>query len=69
MAECPDCDGVKVFPGPGEGNGKCDLCHGDGLGGLLDQFSATFVDESSECNKCSGTGQCQTCGGTGVVND
>lgn len=63
---CPDCDSIKVFPGLNGADGKCNICHGTGLGSHLDQFAATLVNEDSECWKCSGTGQCQTCGGSGV---
>ena len=69
MAQCPDCDGVKLFPGINEGDGKCEVCHGTGLGDLLDQFAGKLVGEKSECWKCDGTGQCQTCGGTGAVDN
>ena len=69
MAQCRDCDSIKIFPGVNEGDGKCDVCHGTGLGGALDQFAASIVQEESECWKCDGTGQCQTCGGTGVVDE
>ena len=69
MAQCPDCDSIKIFPGVEEGNGKCDVCHGEGYGSFLDQFAASLAHDKSECWKCNGTGQCQTCGGSGVVSD
>jgi len=30
MAQCPDCDGVKITPGINEGDGNCSVCHGSG---------------------------------------
>jgi DnaJ-class molecular chaperone len=67
MAQCPDCDGVKIF-GLNEGDGKCFVCHGDGKGDLIDRFAESFGG-SSKCWKCNGSGECPTCGGTGVVDD
>lgn len=66
MSQCPDCNSIKVSPFIDEGDGKCDKCHGTGLGNALDQFAGSLVGEASECNECGGTGQCQTCGGTGT---
>jgi len=67
MGQCFDCDNVRINFFVDEGNGKCDKCHGSGLGDALDQFSANLVNEESKCEKCAGTGQCQNCGGTGTV--
>lgn len=67
MAKCPDCDSIKILRD--EGDGKCDYCHGDGYGGMLDRVVGGLVGEEPECWKCHGTGMCQTCGGTGVVDD
>ena len=68
MAQCPDCDSIKVAPGINEGDGKCSVCHGDGHGTILDRFAENFGAEKS-CYNCDGTGDCPTCGGTGEVED
>jgi len=68
--QCPDCDSVKVSIFVNEGNGQCSVCHGDGLGSVMNQISDginPFTDEKTPCWKCNGSGQCQTCGGSGVV--
>lgn len=66
MAQCPDCNSVRVEFGPERGNGRCDACYGtgqeQGFGGLLSDATGTG---HNPCYKCHGTGQCQTCGGTG----
>ncbi len=66
-SKCPDCNSVAINIFEDQGDGKCDKCLGQGLGDLMDQFTANLVHEKSQCLKCHGTGQCQTCGGTGFV--
>ena len=68
MAHCPDCDSVKMFCDPPEGDGKCSVCHGMGTvlffdGAVLEMLHA----EQPACEECFGTGRCQTCAGMGVV--
>ena len=69
MAKCPDCDSVEINIFIDKGNGKCSECHGTGLGGALDQFVSSVVNERSVCEYCNGTKQCQTCGGTGLIDN
>ena len=68
MAQCPDCDGVKISI-PNEGDGKCSVCHGLGGGGLLDEVADALAETHTECWACHDSGDCQTCGGSGVVED
>lgn len=73
MEKCPDCDSINVFKkcfGLGvqdEGDGVCDACHGDGLGGTIDRIADGLSGGETPCWKCGGSGVCQTCGGSGVV--
>ncbi len=70
MAKCPDCYDIVIASFPERGNGKCRVCRGTGIGGLLDEFvdaNNPFGRGFIECYSCHGTKQCQTCGGTGVV--
>ena len=68
--QCPDCDSVKMFRDPPDGNGECSACHGSGfvvfiyaaLGGVPERGMP-------DCEDCNGSGKCQTCGGTGVIEE
>src|ERR1700760_1544882 len=81
---CPDCDSVEdagFLFNDFRGDGKCDLCHGEGE--IDDSFRAevtrftakvitlgldqTEFPDTIDCPKCNGTGQCQSCGGNGRV--
>lgn len=66
MAQCPDCDSVKILSIPEEGDGKCGVCHGFGKT-VMDQFEEGFLGGKSECFNCNGSGICPTCEGTGVA--
>ncbi len=57
MSKCPDCNSVTISPFVDEGDGKCDKCHGTGLGDALDQFAGNLVGEPSNCTDCYGTGR------------
>jgi len=66
--QCPDCDSVRILEN--RGNGVCSVCHGRGVGGLMDEIA----DEMNPFGRghisyynCGGNGQCPTCGGTGLV--
>jgi DnaJ-class molecular chaperone len=69
--QCPDCDAVKIFSDPPEGNGKCSVCHGSGFGEFFDTAIVEFFNgtESPACEECNGSGHCQTCMGTGVIEE
>lgn len=68
MTQCPDCDSVKMFCDPPEGNGRCSACYGTGFGQFYDAAAIEILNgERPACEECYGTGRCQTCGGTGVV--
>jgi len=68
MPQCPDCDSIRIFCDPPEGNGRCSVCHGTGLGGLFDSTVLPILNgERPGCEECCGSGKCQTCTGTGVV--
>jgi DnaJ-class molecular chaperone len=70
MAHCPDCDSVKMFCDPPEGNGKCSACHGTGFSDFSDSVEIEFLNgELSSCEECYGTGLCPTCNGSGVVEE
>lgn len=64
MAKCPDCNGSSDLLGL-YGDGKCSVCHGNGMGDMLDRFSDSITGAKSKCWNCAGTGVCPTCGGTG----
>ena len=70
MAQCPDCDSIKMFCDPPEGDGKCSLCHGMGTVLFFDSaiMEMLHTDEPA-CEECRGTGQCQTCAGSGVIEE
>jgi DnaJ-class molecular chaperone len=69
MAHCPDCDSLKIFSDPPQGDGKCAVCHGVGFGGLVDISALPAEGDPLVCEECYGTGQCQTCRGTGTVEE
>jgi DnaJ-class molecular chaperone len=70
MAQCTDCDAVKMFCDPPEGNGKCSACHGTGWGEFFDIAAAEFANaERPACEECYGSGRCQTCRGSGVIEE
>ncbi len=66
--KCPDCDSIKILAD--EGDGKCSVCHGSGIGGLMDEIAdATnpFGRGHIKCYNCGGGGKCPTCHGSGTV--
>lgn len=68
--QCPDCDSVKMFCDPPEGNGKCSACHGTGFGAFFDTaIIESLSDVPPSCEECYGTGHCQTCMGTGIIEE
>lgn len=70
MPQCPDCDSVKFFCDPPEGNGQCSSCHGMGTDLFFDDAVIEMLHkEQPACEECSGSGKCQTCAGTGVVEE
>lgn len=69
MAQCPDCDSVKIRLFEDEGDGVCSVCHGSGGGGMLDDIGDAMFGSKTECYNCGGSGECPTCDGTGVVDD
>ena len=66
MAQCPDCNSVKIFSIPAEGDGVCSYCHGEGKTGFS-SVNELITGEPLECPYCHGSRTCQTCGGSGVV--
>lgn len=69
--KCPDCNSIKIVPFDEQGDGRCSVCHGGGVGGVLDEIADglnPFGRGHITCYKCDGSGQCQTCGGTGKVS-
>ncbi|MGC2194128.1 MAG: hypothetical protein WA628_05595 [Terriglobales bacterium] len=70
MAQCPDCDSIKMFCDPPEGNGQCSACRGTGFGEFYDIAAIEILNvERPACEECFGTGRCQTCLGKGVVEE
>ena len=69
MAQCPDCDAIRIFSDPPEGNGMCSVCHGIGSYEFLDPIIESLSGEQPVCEQCYGSGQCQTCRGSGVVEE
>lgn len=70
MPQCPDCDSVKMFCDPPEGNGKCSACRGTGLAEFCDALALELLNvEQPLCEECNGSGQCQTCCGMGVIEE
>lgn len=68
--QCPDCDSVKMFADPPEGNGKCAGCHGTGFGAFFEVVTMDLLSpEPPSCDECYGTGKCQTCRGTGTIEE
>lgn len=72
---CPDCDSISssvAFFKETPGDGVCSKCHGNGIGGLLDQFADSFNPFGTghiKCDNCDGSGVCPTCDGTGEVDE
>jgi len=70
MPHCPDCDSVKMFCDPPEGNGKCSACHGTGFIAFIDSLEIEFLNGGPpSCDECYGTGICPTCSGSGVLEE
>lgn len=70
MSQCPDCDAVKMFSDPAEGDGRCSGCHGTGFGRFFDAIVLKLLNvEQPLCEECNGSGQCQTCMGKGVIKE
>lgn len=70
MAQCPDCDAVKMICDPPEGDGRCSACHGSGSTKFFDAIVLEFLNaEQPPCEECYGSGQCPTCRGKGVIED
>lgn len=68
MPQCPDCDSVKMFCDPPQGDGRCSACHGMGTVRFFDSAALEMLYmEQPACEECFGTGKCQTCAGSGVV--
>jgi len=68
--QCPNCDAVKMFCDPPEGDGKCSTCHGTGFARFFDAIALDLLNvEQPACEECYGSGQCQTCGGAGIVEE
>ena len=70
MLQCPDCEVIKPFSDPPQGDGKCSMCHGSGLAMFFDAIALELLNvEQPPCEECNGSGQCQTCMGKGVVEE
>jgi DnaJ-class molecular chaperone len=70
MPQCPDCDSVKMFCDPREGDGKCSACHGAGFAEFFDAIALELLNvELPSCEECNGSGRCPTCSGTGVMEE
>ena len=70
MPHCPDCDSVKMFCDPPEGNGRCSACHGTGFTAFVDSLEIEFLNGGPpSCEECYGTGICPTCSGSGVLEE
>lgn len=71
MAQCRECNSIKVFPGLNEGDGKCSVCHGSGFwdAPIVGWLAAGVAGESDKCFRCNGSGECPACDGTGAVED
>lgn len=68
--QCPDCDSIKMFCDPTEGNGECAACHGTGFARFFDVIVRELLNvERPPCEECDGSGQCQTCKGLGVIEE
>lgn len=64
--QCSDCDSVAILEN--KGNGVCSVCHGGGVGGMMDEIADgtnPFGQGHINCHNCGGSGRCPTCGGTG----
>jgi DnaJ-class molecular chaperone len=66
---CPDCDSVAIDPFDDRGNGVCSVCHGGGVGDVMDEIAEGVWPTQSKCYNCDGNGQCPTCGGTGRIQE
>lgn len=67
---CPDCDDIKILED--RGDGVCSVCHGNGVGGFLDEVvdsTNPFGRGHIKCSNCEGSGQCPRCGGTGKISN
>ncbi len=67
---CPDCDGDSEDLTQDRGNGICSLCHGGGVGGMLDEVADgtnPFGRGQIHCDNCAGSGRCPTCDGSGYA--
>ena len=60
---CLECDDYTLNCG----NGKCNVCHGTGIGNIFDPLEILGVE--SGCDRCGGTGVCPQCNGDGFVDD
>lgn len=70
MPQCPDCDSVKMFCDPTEGDGKCSACQGTGFTEFCDAIALELLNvEQPLCEECNGSGRCQTCCGMGVIEE
>ena len=70
MPQCPDCDCIKMFCDPPEGNGKCSACRGTGFGRFFDAIALELLNvEQPPCEECNGSGRCPTCRGSGVIEE
>ena len=69
MAQCSDCDSIKMFSVQPEGDGKCSVCHGTGFTEPFEMLFESVSDPELTCDECQGTGRCQTCGGMGMVEE
>ena len=70
MAGCFDCDSIKMFCDPQEGNGKYSACHGTGFSEFFDSVEIEFLNGGPpSCEECFGTGICPTCNGSGVLEE
>ena len=68
--QCPDCDAIKIFSDPPEGDGGCCACHGTGFARFFDSIALELLNvEQPPCEGCNGSSQCQTCRGTGVTEE
>ena len=67
---CPDCDSVAISLFDDRGDGVCSVCHGGGVGDIMDELADAanpFGRGHIKCYNCGGGGRCPTCRGTGVA--
>jgi DnaJ-class molecular chaperone len=61
---CKECD--RPAGAITVGNGKCNVCHGSGIANVYEAMASFAVaKETSNCNRCGGSGVCPRCGGVG----